>query len=248
MDTKAQVLSFFESCEEIKSANFIMATKKIKDLLKCIVNCPDLYRLFEAVTKDFDYSTAKEKCLVTANDGFYSKGYVVLPQTVGQRLAFIFCLFVEFDREIINFNDFLRKYFHDEGYYTSYQNFCNQIVDGLKNSVAQIFREYLAEEKAEKQPSRVNSYAAEIISAIEITVSAEIRRINSVSAVPLEDRECGIKILSELSTAAKAGNSKVLDALVCGYNYFLMCFKLACEDAENLIKLVAEYMRLLQRG
>lgn len=44
--TKEQVLTFLEKCEELKKCKFIMATSKIKDLLKCIVNSPDLYKLF----------------------------------------------------------------------------------------------------------------------------------------------------------------------------------------------------------
>ena len=92
-DTKEQIKSFLDKCEELKSCKFIMATTKIKDLLKCIVNCPELYRLFEAVTKDFNYISAKSRCLVTVNDGVFTRSYVVLPDTVGQRLAFIFCLF-----------------------------------------------------------------------------------------------------------------------------------------------------------
>ena len=53
--TKEQALLFLEKCDELKKCKFIMATSKIKDILKCIVNSPDLYRLFETVTKDFSY-------------------------------------------------------------------------------------------------------------------------------------------------------------------------------------------------
>ena len=107
-DTKEQILSFLEKCEELKSCKFIMATTKIKDLLKCIVNCPELYRLFETVTRKFDYPAAKEQCLISVDDGVLPQSYVMLPQTVGARLAFIFCLLVEFDKNTLNFNDFLR--------------------------------------------------------------------------------------------------------------------------------------------
>ena len=110
-NTKEQVLSFLEKCEELKNCKFIMATTKIKDLLKCIVNCPELYRLFETVTKNFDYPAAKSECLVSVNDGVLPTDCVVLPETVGRRLAFIFCLLVEFDKDTVNFNDFLRLYF-----------------------------------------------------------------------------------------------------------------------------------------
>ena len=68
MDTREQVLAFFEKCDELKKCKFIMATTKIKDILKCIVNCPDLYNLFSVVTKDFDYPLVKSKCPVSGNN------------------------------------------------------------------------------------------------------------------------------------------------------------------------------------
>ena len=112
-----------------------MATTKIKDLLKCIVNCPELYRLFETVTKNFDYPAAKSECLVSVNDGVLPTDCVVLPETVGRRLAFIFCLLVEFDKDTVNFNDFLRLYFPEDGsYFASYRAFCNIIIKGFRNA------------------------------------------------------------------------------------------------------------------
>ena len=90
LSTQEQVFTFLEKCEELKKCKFIMATTKIKDLLKCIVNSPELYRLFDTVTKDYDYLSAKSKCLVRSGDGFYGKNYVFLTKSVVKRVAFIF--------------------------------------------------------------------------------------------------------------------------------------------------------------
>ena len=195
-DTKQQVLSFLEKCEELKSCKFIMATTKIKDLLKCIVNCPDLYRLFETVTKKFDYPNAKAECLITEESGAFDSSRVELPQTVGERLAFIFCLFVEFDRETLNFNDFLRQYFVEDGsYFASYRAFCNLIVKSLQECVLRIFEDDL-ETLPEGKP---DSAVAELISALDISVSQEMQYVSD-SSISEDDKENGLKILSELFT------------------------------------------------
>lgn len=244
--TKEQVLTFLDKCEELKSCKFIMATTKIKDLLKCIVNCPELYRLFEAVTRDFDYPAAKPKCLVTVEDGLYNRSYISLPQTVGQRLAFIFCLLVEFDKDTINFNDFLRKYFPEDGsYFASYQAFCNIIIKALQDAITQVFKDVLsAPEDMEAAPQiSPNSYKAELLSALGLAINEEIETLKQ-SKVPEEDKIGGIKILTELFGAIKNDNYQLIDALVCGYNYFVLYHKFVSDGVAALIQGIAAYKQL----
>ncbi len=240
-DTKQQVLSFLEKCEELKSCKFIMATTKIKDLLKCIVNCPDLYRLFETVTKKFDYPNAKAECLITEESGAFDSSRVELPQTVGERLAFIFCLFVEFDRETLNFNDFLRQFFVEDGsYFASYRAFCNLIVKSLQECVLRIFEDDL-ETIPEGKP---DSAVAELISALDISVSQEMQYVND-SSISEDDKENGLKILSELLKALKAGNENLIDALLCGYNYFILHTDCVSDGITELIQMIEAFEKKL---
>ncbi len=240
-DTKQQVLSFLEKCEELKSCKFIMATTKIKDLLKCIVNCPDLYRLFETVTKKFDYPNAKAECLITEESGAFDSSRVELPQTVGERLAFIFCLFVEFDRETLNFNDFLRQYFVEDGsYFASYRAFCNLIVKSLQECVLRIFEDDL-ETLPEGKP---DSAVAELISALDISVSQEMQYVSD-SSISEDDKENGLKILSELLKALKAGNENLIDALLCGYNYFILHTDCVSDGITELIQMIEAFEKKL---
>ena len=240
-DTKQQVLSFLEKCEELKSCKFIMATTKIKDLLKCIVNCPDLYRLYETVTKKFYYPNAKAECLITEESGAFDSSRVELPQTVGERLAFIFCLFVEFDRETLNFNDFLRQYFVEDGsYFASYRAFCNLIVKSLQECVLRIFEDDL-ETLPEGKP---DSAVAELISALDISVSQEMQYVSD-SSISEDDKENGLKILSELLKALKAGNENLIDALLCGYNYFILHTDCVSDGITELIQMIEAFEKKL---
>ncbi|MDE7168273.1 MAG: hypothetical protein K2O28_05430 [Clostridia bacterium] len=241
-DTKEQVLSFLDKCEELKSCKFIMATTKIKDLLKCIVNCPDLYRLFETVTNGFNYLEAKSQCLLTVNDGIFTRSYVVLPQTVGQRLAFIFCLLVEFDKDNINLNDFLRQYFPEDGsYFASYQAFCNTIIKGLQDCISQVFREEMALIQEESDKS---SRAGEISSALGVALSQEMDFI-SKSQIADEEKENGLKMLTALAKNLKVGNVENIDALLCGYSYFVLNNKCVSEGIAEIIELIEDYEKTL---
>ena len=241
-DTKEQVLSFLDKCEELKSCKFIMATTKIKDLLKCIVNCPDLYRLFETVTNGFNYLEAKSQCLLTVNDGIFTRSYVVLPQTVGQRLAFIFCLLVEFDKDNINLNDFLRQYFPEDGsYFASYQAFCNTVIKGLQDCISQVFREEIALIQEESDKS---SRAGEISSALGVALSQEMDFI-SKSQIADEEKENGLKMLTALAKNLKVGNVENIDALLCGYSYFVLNNKCVSEGIAEIIELIEDYEKTL---
>ena len=239
--TKEQVNTFLGKCEELKKCKFIMATTKIKDLLRCIVNSPELYRLFDTVTKDFDYKEQKSKCLITSNDGILNLSRVVLPQTVGQRLAFLFCLLVEFDRGSISFNDFLQKYFPEDGsYFASYQAFCKVIITSLEDVIKQVFHEQLnSKEQVIPAASRPT-----LISAICLALEDE-KRFVAKSLISGEEKENGNKILSALSDAVRVGDIELIDALVCGYNYFVLYNRCVSDGIAPLIEALAAFEETL---
>ncbi len=245
-NTKAQVLTFLDKCEELKNCKFIMATTKIKDLLKCIVNNSDLYSLFDTVTKDFDYLEAKKKCLVTVDDGLYGKSCVILPARVGERLAFIFCLLVEFDRDTLNFNDFLQKYFPEDGsYFASYRAFCRSIINSLEDLIRQVFKEQFEDEDESRETAvHGDSLRAKLISEISLNISSE-KQFIAQSFIPDEEKEGAFKILAELNKAVKEGNEPLIDALICGYNYFVLYHKSVSDGVAPLIEAIAEYEKIL---
>lgn len=241
--TKEQVSEFLEKCDELTKCKFIMATTKIKDLLKCIVNSPELYGLFDKVTKDFNYVEQKSKCLIAGSAAFTGK--VILPQTVGQRLAFIFCLLVEFDRDTINLSDFLQVYFREDGsYFESYKAFCNTIIVSFANLVREVFKEQLKDTESDEENSRPsNSEKAKLLSSIALTVEAEKEYI--LGAAPREEKEGAIKMLNALVFAARDENEELIDALICGYNYFVLYNRCVSDNVASLIELIAEFEKLL---
>lgn len=247
MNTKEQVLSFFEKCEELTNCKFIMATTKIKDILKCIVNCPDLYRLFQDVTNNFNYPQVKSQCLVTVSDGAYSRSYCVLPQTIGHRLGLAFCLMVEFDSETLDFNEFLCRYFPEDGHYmSSFQAFCNTIIRGMCNAVAEVFKEELAEPVQVPVENQVaDSAKASLITAINISISEEKQYISANADIPDEEKEGGLAMLTQLFEAVKNCNVPLINALLCGYNYFVLYNKCVSDGISSLIQAITDFERLI---
>lgn len=246
MNTREQVLSFLDCCNELFKCKFIMATTKIKDILKCIVNCPELYRLFEAVTQNFNYPEVKEQCLVSTNDGVYPRSYIILPQTVGNRLAFIFCLLVEFDKGTLSFNDFLRKYYPEDGsYFASHRAFCNNIIKPLQDAVSQVFAEELAAPAEQNAPqTRPDAGKAQLISAILLSISEEIEFVRQ-SGIKADDKGDGIKILTALAQAVRAEDGDLIEALTYGYDYFVLYHNCVSGGVAALVQSVANFKELI---
>ncbi len=247
MGTKEQVLSFFEKCEEIKNCKFIMATSKIRDLLKCIVNCPDLYALFAEVTQNFNYPATRAQCLVTQTDGIYKRSYCILPQQIDRRLAFCFCLFVEFDKETLDFNEFLRIYFPEDGsYFASYHAFCDTVVKGMQDAIAEVFSEELKEPSAlSGNGITLNSAKTGLISALDLSISEEKQNISTNRNIPEEEKAGGMAMLTQLFEAIKNENVALINALICGYNYYALYNKCVSDTLANLLREITSYEQLL---
>lgn len=261
---KTQLLDFLNKCEELKNCKFIMATTKIKDLLKSIVNSAELYELFNTVAANFDYIAAKQKCFVEEG-GVYGNSKVVLPDTVGDRLAFIFCLLVEFDRNDINFNAFLQKYYPKDGsYYASYHLFCDEVIGSLQAIICDIFHDEL-EEKREALPQSAQSaqpvqpaQAAPVQPQVEAPNPAAASSINVIcmliesekenlegSPLSEEDKEAARTMLVSLSGAVRSGDAALIKSLTCGYNYLIMQTAFVSETLAALFEAVGDYLSTL---
>lgn len=269
--TITQITDFLNKCEEVKNCKFIMATTRIKDLLKSIVNSAELYELFNTVAANFDYIAAKQKCFV--DDAAYGHCRVVLPDTIGDRLAFIFCLLVEFDRNDINFNAFLQKYYPKDGsYYASYHLFCDEVIGSLESIVCEVFAQELgAEQGVQQLPGRKPAQIAYAQQQSEQTAQSAVREappvapnpqsaalINMVcmliesekegvcaSSLKDDDKDAACMMLDSLADAVRSGDASLIKSLTCGYNYLVMNTVFVSESVSELFEAISEYLGTL---
>ena len=251
--TKEQITEFLNKCEEVKNCKFIMATTKIKDLLKSIVNSAELYELFNTVAANFDYVAAKQKCF-SEDGGAYGQSKLTLPDTVGDRLAFIFCLLVEFDREDINLNAFLQKYYPKDGsYYASYHLFCDEVIGSLQFIISDIFAgEFIEQQLPEAQTAQIpqqaqpapDTQSAALLNSVCMLIESEKENVES-SSLEAEDKEAAKLMLDSLSSAVREGNAQLIKSLTCGYNYFVMCTNSVSGVLSMLFETLGDYINCL---
>ncbi len=243
MQTKAEVLELLEKCEELKKSKFIVATTKIKDILKCIVNSQSLYALLYEVTEGYNYLEAKQQCFVHISDTVISKYYIRLPMDSKDCLAFIFCLFVEFDKEDINFNDFLRTYYSDAGsFYASFQVFCKEVIDSFENIITEVYSQVLTapdnlQENGNEQTEIITDDQQKI-NIIKNLIENE-KGIIFNSTLSNEDKDSGINILNQIINNLTNKDGNILVALLDGYNYFLLYAHLDVTYIDEIIENIA---------
>ncbi len=97
--------NFKEKINELVNCKYILAERKISDLLKVITDSKMLYELFEYVTDGFDYYTFKSVCFPEDGNG------VKMPAKESELLALVFLLLMEIDMNKESLDGLCLKYF-----------------------------------------------------------------------------------------------------------------------------------------
>ncbi len=215
MDTgKEQIALFLRRCDELMQSKYIIADTKIGELLQSIAMSDLLYAFFRDASKHFDYAGAKRKYLNFAPYGDAQKK-LLFPEDPVERLAFVFCLFMEFDNKTMDLGWFLQEYFYEDGsFYESFYAFCNQVVKPFRNAVKQMF-----EEPSLRRPLRAPAPQEE----------AEGERSASFDARCIE-REKKLVYSSALAPADKVDALLLLNALAGAQSIQLRCALLSGYD------------------
>lgn len=208
MDETREVEYFLNKCDELMNSSFILAKSKLSEMLKAITASESLTKLFTSVVSGFDYIKAKKECFVSTTDGRTLKKMLVLPQFPTDKLAFIFCLLVDFDGEKIRFNDFLVTYFNCyDDYAKSFNSFCEQVIFPFRTLVKQAFIPDEANE-AIVAPVPADEECAESDILAQNNFSAEEEQKNEEEE---ETKDVRIKMgaSSDLKSGDKKENGKV---------------------------------------
>ena len=138
---KGQIDIFLRRCDELMRTSFILADAKIGDLLKAVTTSDLLYAFFRDITQNFDYVAAQLRYMNYVPYPGSRKHLLLLPEDSTEKLAFIFCLLVDFDAGRIDLGAFLQEYFYEDGsVYGSFYAFSNQVIKPFKSAVRTMFR------------------------------------------------------------------------------------------------------------
>ena len=224
MDTgRDQIDLFLRRFDEVMGSRFIIADTKISDLLKSIATSDLLYAYFRDITKNFDYRAAQRKYLDDAPAAPSRGKKMLFPEDPQEKLAFIFCLLVEFDSKKRDLSEFLQEYFYEDGsVYESFYAFTNQVIKPFRNAVKLMFRggmpKPVPEEPARPQTARPAPAApVEVPADFGALVAAER---DSVYASGLSDAD-KVDALFILNALEKTQDGVLRAGLLSGYAAFV---------------------------
>ncbi|MDE6274697.1 MAG: hypothetical protein K2L87_06590 [Clostridiales bacterium] len=216
-DKYSKIERFLSACDELVSGKYILADTNMGEVLRAIAASEELTALFDAVTAKFDYARSKRAYLVYPADGASSRGAAYLPTERGDILAFVFCLLVEFDSGSMRFNDFLLRYFYEDGSYTaSYALFADRVMRPFRDIVRSCYPEVGKSERLRYQKKVEES----VFGGLSERVAIERARI---AGLDLDERakRAGEILLTELYAAVGREDLPEVQALLVGYSYYL---------------------------
>lgn len=217
MDSTSQIIGFLRSCDALCACSYTEAEQRIREVLISISRSRKLTELFDAAVTNFDYLAAKERHLRYLDRDGKSVGELTLPLERSERLAFIFCLFVEIDSKRIVFRDFLQKFFHVDGSFTaSYLHFVEQIVRPFRMMIANCFPVANAQVKPAVSEKTGKALFHQLKSAIE-----DERKRLAGCRIDDDRKKDGELILVSLADAVGRNDRQETGALLCGYSYYL---------------------------
>ncbi len=225
---------FLTVCNDLIGGKFILADNRISELLKLVAGSKQLTDLFSAVTERFDYTEAKASYLRFPASKGAAHGIAYMPSERTEALAFVFCLLVEIDSGALKLNDFLLRYFYEDGSYTaSYALFAERMLRPFRDIVSGCFPQI---EKAKKRMAEERQREGSVLEQISTCVITERARIANLT---LSDGEkaAGELMLSEMLLAVGREDAQELRALVCGYAYYLRANNAENENSEALFAL-----------
>lgn len=235
-DKNTSMQRFFEACDELITGKYILADSKIGELLRSVATCDDLMGLFSAVTKNFDYQAAKKDYLRSPEETGTARGAAYLPSDETELLAFVFCLLVEFDSGSMKLNDFLLRYFNEDGSYTaSYALFVARMIRPFRDIVRRCFPDSEKWGTVSMQRKREDG----ILEALSEKVTIERSQIMQLS-LSKEDAYAGEMILAELYVAVGRKDIPEIKALLCGYLYYLQVVNGTSENSGEMFHLAGE--------
>ena len=239
MDLERQQIDvFLEKCDDVMRSKFIIADTKISELLKSIATSDLLYAFFREITKDFDYAAAQRKYMNYAPEGSVNKRKLLFPADPAEKLAFIFCLLVDFDNKTFDLGEFLQEYFYEDGsYYESFYAFSNQVVKPFKNLIKQMFKESRLKKIAEAEPKdRPPQKKNEDVTDAVLSEREQLFH----SALPDSSKVDGMMILNALAIASQK-DGKAFCGLLAGYRYFIASTGFTSAFTDTLL---AEYEKI----
>lgn len=150
MDATTKIQAFYNACTDAKYAKFILAESKISEILRAIVNSPELVSVVSDSLAGFNFSSEFNKIQVKNE---MRRINIMLPKDPNKLVAIVFSLLGEIDAHRVDFHDFIFSYF-DAGGSTllqCYDKFVETIIFPFRDTLCELVGYEVEDEEEETE-------------------------------------------------------------------------------------------------
>lgn len=225
------------------SSNYILADKKITEVLKAVTASKLFFGLISFCAEGFDYSASFNRA--------FKNGEFVRPSGDKELIALGFYLFSDFDSKRADLFKLLESYFPAENYDKSYKEFCAKFLIPFKTAAISAAKAMLELEAEEGDlPETGSSYAPKNDGAhaehkIYSTCFADVQKIivaereKILQAKIKEDKKNDvITILTSFKDCLFLGDKPQIRVAFLSYKYAIMNFKRIDSDVDELERIL----------
>ncbi len=223
MANNENIEKFLSSCDELITGKFLVAENKIQKVLGLLAETPEVYSLVAECMEHFNRDREMGKAFVQATGG---KFLCIMPDEEFKIIALVFCTLADINVGKINFMEFVKRFFSDEGD-NPYKRFISLMIIPFRNLIAEAFGypkidlaspkpEKAGETQEETKPEDKQPVYMDEEMANKILKFPTVRNLNRVdSLVGLEklcvvcQRICG-QMLDELESMRRDSHTEEL--------------------------------------
>ena len=255
MVTRSQsIKNFNDRMSDLINAKFMVAEKKVSEVLISISDSVLLFELFQHVTEDFDYNTFTSVCFSRDAHG---NGCFKLPKTESDVLAFCFFVLMDIDNGHIDLLNLCSEYFPSkDGKQRSYALFATQLLIPFQQITLKIANSIVESEDCEEKVVEPDPVCCQEVQHEETVVKEEpLKRIDcsyltelkkQCEAVAVEIKkgreaydELGFA-LEELEVYVNSKNLRGITLAFTAIKYIKQNTKKIKVDCDKIAKIIAE--------
>lgn len=247
---KFDVENLFYKIDELCKCKYLLADKKVGEVLKVIASSRMLCDLFAFCTKEFDYEKTKRKCFLSGEMG--KNGRFVRPEKDSDFIALVFLLLYDFDMKNMDLLQVAYAYFYDRDLEGCYRNFCNELILPFKEEIKKVTdkmfdyakeQQQVAVEKVEVNAAAKSADRAE--NASKIKYEQIVLKLLSADRIMLFNLKLDDRTKSDLMLLLDAFESAVYDGEKDAVRYAFVAYKYAVNGMKKIESKLPEIEKIL---
>lgn len=212
---------FLSACDSLKNCKYVIAEKKIAELLKSIADNKKLYSMFGSALYGFDYNLVFSECV--------SGGAFFLPSDSKKAIALVFRILLDIDSGKTSFRNFLDAYFYSVSPNESYARFCLEVISPFESYCRIAFSQPDAfrlpkDSDAEQEYENVNGKFRADLKSDALNCVATLMEIANATITGVIDRAEFVACLNGLIKAIKADDYDNIISAFLGVKYAVAYF------------------------